>query len=69
MHNKFNSRDDEHHPNIWHLIECIKREELSFRQLVGQINSGMQKKSNNTICITRTRVETLTKRHGEKEIA
>ena len=50
-----------------HLFECLKREELSFRQLVGKINNGMQEnKPNNTICITRTQVETLTKRYVRK---
>jgi hypothetical protein len=67
-HNKFNNRVDKHHPNMWHLFECLKREELSFRQQLGKINSGMQKKSNNTTCITQTQVDTLTQRHGQKEI-
>jgi hypothetical protein len=67
-HNKFNNRVDKHHPNVWHLFECLQREELSFRQQLGKLNSGMQKKSNKKICITRTQIETLTKRHEEKEI-
>jgi hypothetical protein len=67
-HNKFNNRVDKFHPNIWHLFQCLKREELSFRQQLGKLNSGMQKNSNNKNCITRTQVQTLTKRHEGKEI-
>ncbi|CAF1465953.1 unnamed protein product [Rotaria sordida] len=67
-HNKFNNRVEKHHPNVWHLIEYLKREELSFRQQLGKINSGLQKKSSNKTCTTRAQIDTLTKRHEQQQI-
>ncbi|CAF1023652.1 unnamed protein product [Rotaria sordida] len=67
-HNKFNNRVDKTHPNIWRLFECLQREELSFRQQLGKINCGMQKKTNDTCCSIRTQIVTLTKRHEQKQI-
>ncbi|CAF4567337.1 unnamed protein product, partial [Rotaria sp. Silwood2] len=67
-HNKFNNRVDKTHPNIWRLFECLQREELSFRQQLGKINCGMQKKTNGTCCSIRTQIAILTKRHEQKQI-
>ncbi len=67
-HNKFNNRLDKFHPNVWQLFECLQREELSFRQQLGKINCGIQKKRNDTSCCIRTQIQTLTERHGQKQI-
>ena len=68
-HNKFNNRVDKTHPNVWHLFECLQREELAFRQQLGKINCGMEKKSNNTSCTTRTEIDTLTERYEQNQIS
>jgi hypothetical protein len=68
-HNKFNNRVDKTHPNVWRLFECLQREKLSFRQKLGKINCGMEKKSNDTGCIIRTEIKTLTERHEQKQIS
>ena len=66
-HNKFNNRVDKHHPNVWHLIHCLKREELSFRQQLGKLNSGYQKKSSKP-CATRAKIDVLTDRYEKRLI-
>ena len=67
-HNKFNNRVDKSHPNVWRLFECLQREELSFRQQLGKVKCAMQKKKNDTGCLTRTQIATLTERHEQKQI-
>ena len=60
-HNKFNHRVKKHHPNVWHLLKCLQREELSFRQQLGKLNSGGQKKPSKP-CTTRSKIDVLTDR-------
>jgi hypothetical protein len=67
-HNKFNNRLDKTHPNVWRLFECLQRQELLFRQQLGKINCGMEKKKNDTGCLTRIEIATLTERHEQKQI-
>jgi hypothetical protein len=67
-HNKFNHRVEKHHPNVWHLFECLKQEEVSFRQQLGKINSGQKKKPVDKSFTIEIQIETLTDRHRDKEI-
>jgi hypothetical protein len=39
-HNRFNRAVDKHHPNIWHLLHCIKEEQASTEVTIFQISSG-----------------------------
>ena len=67
-HNKFNHRVDKHHPNVWHSFECLKREELSFRQQLRKLNSGIERKPNAKSCKPRIQTETLTKCYNQEDI-
>ncbi|CAF1474881.1 unnamed protein product [Rotaria sordida] len=66
-HNKFNNRGQKHHPNIWHLIECLQREELSFRHKLGRLKCGFQKKSDDKSCTTRQQIQKMAKNYEEEE--
>ena len=67
-HNKSNNWVDKHHPHVWHLFECLKREELSFRQQLGKLNSGIERERKAKNCNTRIQIETLTKRYNQEDI-
>ncbi|CAF1584841.1 unnamed protein product [Rotaria magnacalcarata] len=66
--NKFNNRVEKHHPNVWHLFQCLQRQELSFRQKLGKANSGQQLGSSNRKCTIRTQVDILKERYEQEHI-
>ncbi|CAF5224096.1 unnamed protein product, partial [Rotaria magnacalcarata] len=67
-HSKFNNRVEKHHPNVWHLFQCLQRQELSFRQKLGKANSGQQLGSSNRKCTIRTQVDILKERYEQEHI-
>jgi hypothetical protein len=66
-HNKLNNRVDKHYPNVWHLFECLQREELSFRHQLGRLKSGFQKKSLNKPCTARKQIQKMAKDYEETQ--
>ncbi|CAF1349619.1 unnamed protein product [Rotaria sordida] len=67
-HNRFNNRVEKHHPNMWHFLECLKREELLFRQQLGKLNAGIPKKTSSNVCISQKQIDTLTERYEQEQI-
>ena len=53
---------------MWHLFECLKREELSFRQQLGKLNCGIEKKPDTKKGHTRIQIITLSERYNQESI-
>ncbi|CAF3627904.1 unnamed protein product [Rotaria sp. Silwood1] len=45
-HNRFNHRVDKVHPNIWHFIDVLKKEEVHFQQQLLHAKSGIIQRLN-----------------------
>jgi hypothetical protein len=66
-HNKFNHRVDKHHPNVWHLFQCLQHEELSFRHQLGRLKCGFHKKPDDKPCAPRKQIQKMTEDYEEKQ--
>lgn len=66
-HNKFNHRVDKHHPNVWHLFDCLQREELSFRHQLGRLKCDFQKKTDDKPCVTRKQIQKMSEDYEGKQ--
>lgn len=65
---RFNRLVDKYHPNIWHLIECLKREEVCVRQQMLKMTMGERKKRSSKTIGTQEKIDTLESRLAEKKI-
>ena len=67
-HNRFNRRVNRFHPNIWHLIHVLKKEEIMFRQQLLKVKAGGQKLKAKKVTAMQQRLDTLAKRFQSKGI-
>ncbi|CAF4668775.1 unnamed protein product, partial [Rotaria socialis] len=67
-HNRFNRRVDKMHPNIWHFIDVLKREEVHFQQKLLHAKSDFFKKQSKRTCIIQERLEVLANHFSNNEI-
>ena len=67
-HNRFNHRVDEVHPNSWHFIEVLKKEEVRFRQQLLHAKSGLLKKKSKRTCIIQECLDVLYRHFSNNEI-
>jgi hypothetical protein len=67
-HNRFNKRINRHHPNMWHFISVIKKEEVVFQQLLAHLQSGAQRKKTKKTNVIQQRIDTLAARFENVEI-
>jgi hypothetical protein len=67
-HSRFNKRVNQHHPNIWHFISVIKKEEVVFQQQLVHLQSGKQKKQKKKTTAMQNRLENLSSRFENAEI-
>ena len=56
---RFNRLIAKYHPNVWHLFECLKREEVAVRQQMAKILMGTQKKRNKATAMLQQRISCL----------
>jgi hypothetical protein len=68
-HNRFNRAVSKHHPNIWHLLNCIRDEESSVRVVRNQLAAGHAGRRNNRKYLSQTsKLTVLRKRYQDGEI-
>ena len=48
-----------HHPNIWHLFKCFRKEEVAVRQKMLKMIIGAKKKTNKKAAIFQQRIDAL----------
>lgn len=66
---RFNRLVAKYHSNIWHLFECLKREEVAVRQQMLKILTGVQKKKNKAVAMLQQRISTLQSQFDENNIS
>ena len=59
---------DKFHPNVWHLIECLKKEEVCVRQQMLKIMMGGKKNINKKTVSLQQRIHSLNSQFKEKQI-
>ena len=68
-HNRFNNLVDKHHPNIYDLISCIRKEQGFTETLMAQINAGQViNKTNKKYNLLNERISKLQQRFDDGEI-
>jgi hypothetical protein len=67
-HHRFNRRVDKKHPNIWHLLDVLRKEEVHFQQQVLHAKSGLLKKKSKKNCIAQQQLKVLASRFEDNEI-
>lgn len=58
-HNEFYHRIDKHHPDVWHLFECLQREKLSFSEQLSKFIIDFQVGLNRKNCSIRGHINVL----------
>lgn len=56
---RFNRRVAKYHPNVWHIFDCFKREQLLFRQGVMKMLSGELKTRDKKTAALQNRIDNL----------
>ena len=56
---RFNRLVNKHHPNVWHFFDCVKVEEVLFRQQTLKMLTGGQKKKERKVLDLQARIAKL----------
>jgi hypothetical protein len=48
-----------HHPNVWHLFDCLKKEEVAVRQRILKVMIGSKKKINKKAVALQEQINSL----------
>jgi hypothetical protein len=67
-HNRFASRIDKKHPNVWHFIYVLQQEEVQFNQLVQHVKMGKKKLRSKRTCHIQECLDNLTDRYEKIKI-
>jgi hypothetical protein len=67
-HNRFNTRVNKSHPNVWHFIGTLKKEEVIFRQQLLHAKSGSARKKKEKVYFLQEKLNTLANRFEESEM-
>jgi hypothetical protein len=59
---------DKYHPNVWHLIDCLKKEEVTVRQKVLKMMMGAKKHTNKKAALLQQRILSLRSDFDQKKI-
>ena len=65
---RFNRLVSKYHPNIWHLFDCLKKEEVIVRQQLLKMMAGGKIKQNKKVLLRQQRISTLQLRFNQKKI-
>jgi hypothetical protein len=68
-HNRFAHRIEKKHPNIWHFIQVLQREEVYVKQTIQHVKMGKIKKMGKKTCQLQACLENLAAQFAKKEIA
>jgi hypothetical protein len=67
-HTRFNTRVNKSHPNVWHFIGTLKKEEVIFRQQLLHVKSDSSKKKKERVYFLQEKLNTLASRFEESEM-
>ncbi len=56
---RFNRLVAKHHPNVWHLFDCLKKEEVAVRQRILKVMIGSKKKINKKAVALQEQINSL----------
>ena len=65
---RFNRLVAKYYPNVWHFIECLKKEEVCVRQHMLKITMGGKKQINKKVAAVQDQIHSLQSQFKEKEI-
>ncbi len=65
---RFNRLVSKYHPNVWHLFDCLKREEVVVHQQILKMMAGAKKKRNKKVIIRQQAIGSLQSQFSQKKI-
>ena len=65
---RFNRLVSKYHPNVWHLFDCLKREEVVVRQQILKVMAGAKNKQNKKVVTRQQATAFLQSQFDQKKI-